>query len=157
VIERVEIEQRLLHRLSGGLSAGELSEWARSALAFATSEGPTLFVPEEAMLLDVLKRCAVAADPPFELSENDLLALLRRVAFAGGPAAAAGSAKGPFLVALRARMAPARFFPIAGVCARCGSAVRLSAAMLPKARRTGGALICLWCARALPGMVVEGG
>jgi hypothetical protein len=155
VIERVEIEQRLLHRLSGGLSAGELSEWSRSALAFAASEGPTLFAPEEAMLLDVLKRCAVAADPPFELSENDLLALLRRVAFSGGPAAV-GSAKEPYLVAFRARMVPARFFPITGVCSRCGSAVRLSAAMLPKARRTGGAVGCLWCARALPGMIVGG-
>ena len=52
MIDRVEIEQRLLHRLSGGLPAGELSEWARAALAFASDEGPTLFAPEEAMLLD---------------------------------------------------------------------------------------------------------
>jgi hypothetical protein len=156
VIERVEIEEHLLHRLAGGIAPRELSEWARARLAFATSEGPTLFAPEEAMLLDVLKRCAVAADPPFELSDDDLLALLRRVAFSGGPAAGNGSAKWPFLVAFRARMVPARFFPIAGVCGRCGAAVRLSAAMLPKARRTSGALVCLWCARAVPGMVVDG-
>ena len=155
MIERVEIEQRLLHRLSGGLSAGELSEWARATLAFATSEGPTLFAPEEAMLLDVLKRCAVAADPPFELSDDDLLALLRRVAFSGGPAAANGTAKGPFLVAFRARMVPRAFFR-SRESAVVADLVRLSEAMLPKARRSSGALACLWCARALPGMVVGG-
>ena len=154
MIDRVEIEQRLLHRLSGGLPAGELSEWARAALAFASDEGPTLFAPEEAMLLDVLKRCAVAADPPFELSEEDLRALMRRVAFAGGPAAAGSSPPGPALVAFRASMAPGRVFPIVGVCGRCGSAVRIPAAALPRVRRTAGALVCLWCARAIPGMVV---
>ena len=157
MIDRVEIEEHLLSRLSGGIGPGELAEWARAALAFASAEGPTLFAPEEAMLLDVLKRCAVAADPPFELSDDDLLALLRRVAFSGGQAAASGLPKKPSLVAFRARMVSARFFPIAGVCGRCGSAVRLSAAMLPRARRTGGALICLWCARAFPGRVVDGG
>jgi hypothetical protein len=156
VIERVEIEEHLLHRLAGGIAPRELSEWARARLAFATSEGPTLFAPEEAMLLDVLKRCAVAADPPFELSEGDIQALLRRVAFFGGPASAGAPPKGPLLVAFRARMVPGRFLPIAGICARCGAAVRLSAGMLPKARRTSGALVCLWCARALPGMVVDG-
>jgi len=154
VIDRVEIEQRLLHRLSGGLGAGELAQWARATLAAANAEGPALFAPEEAMLLDVLKRCSVAADPPFALSDDDVGALLRRVAFSGGPAVVNGSARGPFLVAPRARLVPARLFPIVGVCARCGSAVRISSSALPKARQTAGALVCLWCARAIPGMVV---
>jgi hypothetical protein len=154
VIDRVEIEERLLHRLSGGLGAEELSEWARSTLASANAEGPTLFAPEEAMLLDVLKRCSVAADPPFALSDDDLAALLRRVAFSGGPAEADNSSKGPFVVAWRARLVPTRLFPIVGVCGRCGAAVRISPGALPKVRETGGALACLWCARAIPGMVV---
>lgn len=157
MIDRIEIEQRLLHRLSGGLSAAELSEWARTALAFASQEGPTLFAPEEAMLLDVLKRCSVAADPPFALSEDDLETLSRRVAFSGGPAVADASAKGPLLVAFRARLVPVRLFPIVGVCGRCGSAVRISRASLPRARQTAGALICVWCARAVPGMVIGRG
>jgi hypothetical protein len=157
VIDRIEIEQHLLNRLSGGIAPAELAEWARAALAFASAEGPTLFAPEEDMLRDVLKRCAVAADAPFELSEGDLQALLRRVAFFGEPAPPGIPPKGPLLVAFRARMVPGRLLPIAGICARCGSAVRLSAAMLPKARRTAGALVCLWCARALPGMVVDAG
>jgi hypothetical protein len=155
VIDRVEIEERLLHRLSGGLGAEELSGWARSTLALASAEGPALFAPEEAMLLDVLKRCSVAADPPFALSENDLEALLRRVAFSGGPAAPNGRAKGPFLVAFRARLAPARLFPIVGVCGLCGAAVRISPGALPKVRQTKGALVCFWCARTVPGMVVS--
>jgi hypothetical protein len=151
VVERVEIEQRLLHRLSGGLSPAELSAWARGALAFANAEGPTIFASEEEMLLDVLKRCAVERDPAFELSESDLRTLLRRVAYSASPSGSRGSAEGPFLVAFRARFVPARFFPIVGLCAGCGSPVRISSAMLAKARQARGALACLWCARRVPG------
>jgi len=157
VIDRVEIEERLLHRLSGGLGAEELSAWASATLAAANAEGPALFAPEEAILLDVLKRCSVAADPPFALSESDLEALLRRVAFAGGPAAANDASKGPFVVAWRARLVPARLFPIVGVCGRCGAPVRVSPRALPRLRQTRGALACLWCARAIPGTVARRG
>jgi len=153
VIDRVEIAERLLHRVSGGLGAEELSEWARATLASASEEGPALFAPEEAILLDVLKRSSVAADRSFALSDDDLAALLRRVAFSGGPAASNASAKGPFVVAWRPRMVPVRLFPIVGVCRRCGAAVRISPAALPNVRQTRGALACLWCARAMPGTI----
>jgi len=154
VVERVEIEQRLLHRLSGGLSREELSAWARGALAFASAEGPTIFASEEEMLLDVLKRCSVEADPAFELSESDLRTLLRRVAYSGSPSEPRGPGDGPFLVAFRARFVPARLFPIVGLCARCASPVRISSAMLAKARQARGSLACLWCARRVPGTLV---
>ena len=154
MVERIEIEQRLIQRLAGGLSPGELSAWARGALAFASAEGPAIFASEEEMLLDVLKRCAVEADPAFELSESDLRTLLRRVAYSGSPSGTRGPGEGPFLVAFRARLVPARLFPIVGLCARCGSPVRISPAMLAKARQARGALACLWCARRVPGTLV---
>jgi hypothetical protein len=156
VVEAVDIEQRLLQRLSGGISPEELSEWARGILAFASAEGPSLFVSDEEMLLDILKRCAIEIDPGFELSNEDLQDLLRRMAFSD-PARARRETPppGPFLVALRAGMAPARLLPILANCARCGSPVRLSVSMLPKARQTRGLLACLWCAKAVPGNVVD--
>ena len=156
MVQAVEIEQRLLERLSGGISSGDLSAWARAALAFASGEGPSLFASDEEMLLDVLKRCAIETDPGFELSDEDLRVLLRRVAFSGSAQERRETrADGPFLVAFRARMVPARIFPILANCGRCGSPVRISAAMLPKAGQVKGAMACLWCARALPGRVVD--
>ena len=150
----IEIEERLLHRLSGGLSPAELSSWARSSLAFSSGDAPTIFAAEEELLADVLKRCAVEADPGFELSAADLEALLRRVAFSGASGVQGSERAGPFLVAWRARLVPARLFPVAGLCSRCGAPGRVARSMLPKARRARGVLACLWCARAFPGRLV---
>lgn len=150
----IEIEERLLHRLSGALPPSELSAWAHSSLAFSGGDAPTMFAAEEELIADVLKRCAVEGEPGFELSSEDLEALLRRVAFSGSSGVQGGEREGPFLVAWRARLVPARLFPIAGLCSRCAAPVRIARAMLPKARGTRGALACLWCARSLPGRIV---
>lgn len=154
MVDAAEIQQRLLQRLAGALSPGDLAAWARGVIAFESGEGPTLFAPEEEMFRDVLKRCAIETEPGFEMSGDDIRTMLRRLAYsdsARGPRVPGG---GPFLVALRARLAPARAFPILAGCARCSSPVRLAERSLPKIRATGGAVACLWCARALPGTVV---
>lgn len=155
MVEAGEIEERLLKRLAGGLSAADLSAWARGVIAFDAGEGPSLFASDEEMLRDVLKRCAVETEPGFEMSREDIRTLLRRVAYSDSARAARGPREGPFFVAFRARMAPARAYPIVGNCRRCGSPVRLGEKHLPKVLRAGGALACVWCAKALPGAVVE--
>jgi hypothetical protein len=154
VIDAGEIEERLLLALAGGLPSEDLAAWARGAIAFDAGEGPALFAGDDEILRDVLKRCAIATEPGFELTSDDIRRMLRRIAWSAPGLAPRGRRDGPFLVALRARGAPARLFPIAGNCARCGAAVRVSGKALPKAARTRGALACVWCARALPGAVV---
>jgi hypothetical protein len=154
MVDAAEIQQRLLRRLAGSLSPADLSAWARGAIAFESGEGPSLFAPEEEMLRDVLKRCAIETEPGFEMSGDDIRTLLRRLAYSDSARGPRVPGHGPFLVALRARLAPARAFPILVSCARCGSAVRLAEKSLAKVRATGGAVACLWCAKAFPGMVV---
>ncbi|HKB71297.1 MAG TPA: hypothetical protein VKH46_10675 [Thermoanaerobaculia bacterium] len=154
MVDPGEIQSRLLQRLAGGLSPADLSAWARGVIAFDTGEGPSLFDADEEMLRHVLKRCAIETEPGFEMSGEDIRTLLRRVAYSDSARSARGRREGPFLVAFRARMAPASAFPIVGNCGRCGSPVRLADKTLPKILRAGGALACLWCARALPGAVV---
>jgi len=155
MVDAAEIEERLLWRLAGGLSPADLSAWARGVIAFDAGEGPSLFAPDEEILRDVLKRCAIETEPGFEMSEEDVRTLLRRIAYSDAARAPRAPGEGPFFVAVRARLAPARTFPILGNCGRCGAVVRFSEKSLPKVRRTRGALACLWCAKALPGTVVE--
>lgn len=155
MIDAGEIEARLLLTLAGGLSAAALAAWARGAIAFDAGEGPTLFAGDEEILRDVLKRCAIGTETGFELSSDELRRLLRRIAWSAPGLEARGRQDGPFLAAFRARWVPARLFPIAGNCARCGAAVRISGKALPKVVRARGALACTGCARAIPGAVVE--
>ena len=155
MIDAGEIEERLLFALAGGLPSADLAAWARGAIAFDAGEGPAIFAGDDEILRDVLKRCAIATEPGFELAPDDIRRMLRRIAWSAAGLTPRGRRDGPFLVALRARGVPARLFPIAGNCARCGATLRLSGKALPKAARTRGALACVWCARAFPGAVVE--
>jgi len=155
MVDAAEIQQRLLRKLAGGLSAEELSGWAREVIARDAAEGPAIFASDEEILRDVLKRCAIGTEPGFELGGEEIRRMLRRVAYSAPGLEPRGRREGPFLVAMRARMAPARAFPIVANCARCGAAVRASEKSLPKMLRSRGALACVWCARALPGTVVE--
>jgi hypothetical protein len=154
MVDAGQLQQRLLLRLAGGTSAEELAAWARGAIAFDAGEGPALFVSDDEILRDVLKRCAIGAEPGFEISEEEIRRLLRRIAYSAPGLEPRGRREGPLLVAMRARMVPARAYPIVGNCVRCGAAVRVSGKSLPKALRSGGALACVWCARSLPGAVV---
>jgi hypothetical protein len=155
MVDAAEIQQRLLLKLARGTSAEELSEWAKGAIAFDAGEGPALFASDDEMLRDVLKRCAIGTEPGFEMADEEIRRLMSRVAYSAPGLEPRGRRDGPVLVAIRARMVPARGWPIVGNCVRCGAAVRISGKSLPKVLRSRGALACVWCARSLPGSVVE--
>jgi len=154
MVDAAEIQKRLLLKLAGGISAEELSGWAREVIAFDAAEGPALFVPDDEILRDVLKRCAIGTESGFELGAEEIRRLLRRVAYSAPGLEPRGRREGPFLVAMRARILPARAYPIVANCSRCGAAVRISEKSLPKVIRSRGALACLWCAHSFPGMVI---
>ncbi|HET9795717.1 MAG TPA: hypothetical protein VFS34_14780 [Thermoanaerobaculia bacterium] len=155
MVDAGDLQQRLLLRLAGGISPEDLSAWARGVIAFDAAEGPALFAGDDEILRDVLKRCAIAAEEGFEMGGEEIRRLLRRVAYSAPGLEPRGRREGPFLVAMRARMVPARAYPLVGNCARCGAAVRVSEKSLSKALRSRGVLACVWCARSLPGTVVE--
>jgi hypothetical protein len=155
MVDAAEIEQRLLLRLAGGISAEELAGWARGVIAFDAGEGPALFASDDEILRDVLKRCAIATQTGFEIGGEEIRRLLRRVVYSAPGLEPRGRREGPFLVAMRARLLPARAYPIVANCSRCGAPVRASEKSLAKVLRSRGAFACIWCARSFPGAVVE--
>src|SRR5258708_4979338 len=141
----LEIGQQLLRRLAGLLSDGEVAARASQRLKDLEREGPSFGADDDSMA-DVLKRCSLAGQPGFELSEADLRRLLRRLAFLRGPSPPF-SERGKFLACRRL----GKFFPIGSGfvsnCQRCGASVVLPAARIAKLHECDGALLCWRCAQ----------
>jgi hypothetical protein len=153
VADPITIAQQLLRRLGGLLSDEDVASWARGILTNLANEGPS-FGSDEESLSGVLKRCALASGPEYELSSDDLRWLLLRLASVEGPLPQLAP-QGRFLACRR----PGRFFgPGRGVvssCQRCGARVVFPQSRVPKLRECDGALMCWRCAQTFPGRVVE--
>jgi hypothetical protein len=153
VADPLTIAQQLLRRLAGLLPDGDVAVWASGALSDLAKEGPS-FGADEGSVADVLKRCALAAAPEYELSPDDLRWLLLRLASVQGPLPPS-ALRGRFLACRR----PDRFFgPGRGIvssCQRCGSRVAFPRSRIPTLRECDGALLCWRCAQTFPGRLVE--
>jgi hypothetical protein len=152
-MEGPDFGQELLRRLAGASSDADVASRARVGLEDLKKEGP-MFGLDDENLADVLKRCSLADQPGFDLSEDDLRRMLGRLASRTAPPPAAPG-KGKFLACRRlGKWIPVRSRFVSS-CGRCGAAIVFPASRIEKLRTCGGAVLCWRCAQAFPGRIVD--
>lgn len=156
MIDALDLALALLRRMAGETSAAELSGWARAALRGDAGQEPAPFGAEEESLKDMLKRCAVATEPGFELLEDDLRAMVARLGSGTAPLSPERlESTGPFLVCRRPGLLPAGKRAFRSICPRCASPIFLPARRLAAWAETGASLVCSRCAGSRAGKLVE--
>ena len=155
-VDALDLALRLLRRIQANLSDAELSAWARERLRESQGEQAVPFAGEEESLKDMLKRCAVATEPGFELSEGDLRAMVARLGSGTAPLSPERlKSAGPFLVCRRPGILPAGKGAFRSICPRCASPIVLPARRLAFWAESGASLVCSRCAGSRVGRVVE--
>jgi hypothetical protein len=156
MVDALDIALRLLRRLGGMLSDAELSAWAHERLREIQGEDAGPFAGEEESLKDVLKRCAIANDPGFGLSHEEMRALVARLGSSAAPLTPERlKSAGPFFVCRRVGLFPAGKGGFRSVCPRCASPIFLPERLFGLWAESGASLVCARCAGSRPGRIVK--